>query len=796
MIKLLFGIIGLPVFLFAQSFQIAGHLTDPSGNALAGAMVYIHETRMGTYSDSVGHFKLSSLKEGNYHLHVSAVGYASMTRTLVINQSISDLHLILFPSELNLEEIIIESESDRREKKHSSQTFEVINRKFMELYGTGNLMTSLERLPGISAIRTGVGISKPVIRGSSFNRVMVVENGIKQEGQQWGADHGLELDPYTADRVEILRGPSSLLYGSEAMGGVINIRQAPFPLLNHWEGSLHLSGRTLNQALAGSAMVGFNYKGWIIRTRMTRQAYGDYQVPADSFIYNRYHLPLLNQRLKNTAGTEESFSTTIGRNATWGHAQLYYSRVDQQAGFFPGAFGIPRSQSLQSDDNLRNIGLPKQSILHQKIIGNATILLGKQWIEMDMGIQQNLRKELSNPHAAPGYPIPQGTTALSLDLFTYSLNARFHWLQTQRWKAIIGTSGSYQQNRSGGYEHLIPAYRNGQAGVFIFEQYQVKENITFNAGARYDGGTTQFPAYASPMYSRTGVFTGMLERNRASERLYASVSGAGGIAWQPSAPWDIKVNLSSDFRFPSPAELSTNGIHHGTFRHVVGDAYLKPERGYQADLHIGYELKKMAFVISPFYQYFTQYIFLSPSGRFSYLPEGGQIYQYLQAPARLTGGEFSGKFQLTSSLEFQSTYEYVWAENLFTHLPLPFIPPGSFSQEISGNWDLKNKRINHLMGSITWQVFNSQKRVDRNELITPGYSLWNFSGGIHFKFGKQLFRFLVQVQNIGDRWYLHHLSRYRILQIPEPGRNIIFSLIIPFSGAFGGEHPHHELQTP
>ena len=353
--------------------------------------------------------------------------------------------------------------------------------------------------------------------------------------------------------------------GRRLWGGVINIRQAPFPLMNHWEASLHITARSLNQAYAGSAMAGFNYKGWIVRTRMTRQAYGDYQVPADSFLYNRYRLPILNQKLKNTSGTEESFSITIGRNAPWGHAQIYFSQVDQQAGFFPGAFGIPRSQSLQTDGDSRNIGLPKQSILHNKCIGNATILLGKQWIEIDVGIQQNLRKELSNPHAAPGYPIPQGTTALSLELFTYSVNARFHWLQSQRWKAIVGTSGSYQQNQSGGYEHLIPNYHNAQAGVFIFEQYQVKENITFNAGARYDGGSTQFPAYASPTYSRTGVFTGMLERNRASERYYASVSGAGGIAWQPSAPWDIKVNLSSDFRFPSPAELSAKGIHHGTF---------------------------------------------------------------------------------------------------------------------------------------------------------------------------------------------------------------------------------------
>ena len=265
----------------------------------------------------------------------------------------------------------------------------------------GTFANSLEKLPGISTINTGVGISKPVIRGMSFNRIMVNDRGIKQEGQQWGADHGLEIDPFDVDRVEIIKGPASLIYGSDGMAGVINIAPAAFQQNNNIEGSLVSGYRSNNGMLSNSVYVDGNENNFIFRGRFTMQDFGDYRVPADRFTYAGFNLPIFDNRLKNTAGKERHFSMMAGTKKDWGFSTLTVSKFNQVAGIFAGAVGIPNSYSLRHQGDFRNIDIPRQENEHLKVIWNNSINLRKVGLSLTLPIKQS-RKEFSQPFTRSG----------------------------------------------------------------------------------------------------------------------------------------------------------------------------------------------------------------------------------------------------------------------------------------------------------------------------------------------------------------------------------------------------------
>jgi iron complex outermembrane recepter protein len=772
----------MSVFAQKPGGILTGIVTDNTGDPIAGAAVYFHETRSGAYTDGEGHFEIKNISPGLYHLHVSAIGYVFKAQNINIGSGTQDVHLVMVSSELKMRDVVIESESDKREQKDNSQTLDVVNRKYIEKYSSGNFMNTLERLPGISAIRTGVGISKPVIRGMSFNRVLVVDNGIRQEGQQWGADHGLEIDEMNADRVEILKGPASLMYGSDAIGGVIQIRPAAMPREGHWQGSLLSGFRSVNDLYSFSGMGSFNHKGNMFRIRMSGQDYGDYKVPATQFRYNRYVLPIYDGYLKNTSGQDRNISATAGIQRKWGSSTVYFSRFHQTAGFFPGAFGIPREYSIRPDGDRRNIQFPRQETEHLKLSSHTQILFRKNWLEVDAGYQLNHRQELAVPHVHTGYPIPEGNSALDLQLHTQSLNTRYHLQLNPKVSAITGFNVQAQKNNKGGFEHLIPAYSSVQGGAFVFTQYKPNPQLVLNAGLRYDAGDIRIQRFAEPVYNRSGIITDTLERNRASHRVFANVAGSAGLAWNFAEFWSVKWNMSSDFRYPTVAELASNGVHHGTFRHVMGESYLSPERGYQADLHLGFENSKFRFRVTPFFSYFTNYIFLSPSGLFSTLPEGGQVFRYQEAPARFWGGEIETEFKLHRNISLQLSYEYVEAQNLETGVPLPFTPPGCLSQELEWSWLRSERTLRQAFASITLMLYQDQNRTDRNELPTAGYGLIHLSQGCTFMFGQQEMRLLLQVQNLTNRTYLNHMSRYRLIEIPEPGRNFILTAVFPLQG--------------
>ncbi len=640
------------------------------------------------------------------------------------------------------------------------------------LKNQGNtFINTLEKLPGISSINTGVGISKPVIRGLSLNRVIVNEYGIKQEGQQWGVDHGLEIDQFNVDRVEVLKGPVSVLYGSDGIGGVINVLPPLIPEKNTFGGEALVNYKSNNDLFSASVRLQQNTNDFYTIVRATWQDYGSYRVPADEFTYNSYKLPIYNRRLKNTAGKERSISVLNGIRRKWGHSSLYLSNYNQDAGFFTGAFGIPRAYQLTDDGKPRNIGLPRQMINHFKAVSNTHFHFHRNILELDLGYQHNRRQELSQPHAHGNGPAPEGNLALQLDLHTLTGNVRYKFHPTEAWEVITGVSVQHQENVRDGYEFLIPAYKVTQGGVYVFSEYRFTNRFLISGGIRADAADQKADRSYIYLYNEAGEQTGAQQRSPYIRRDYVNGSGSLGLAWTIAEQWKLKANAGSAYRIPAMVELTANGVHHGTFRHEMGDSSLRAERGYMLDAGLYFQKGRIKVDATPFLNYFSNYIYLRPSARFSSLPEAGQVYLYTQAQALFTGFESNVDIEITPSLNNRLSFEYVWNRNLDTRVPLPFTPPFSALNEIEYKPKIFRPLLHDLFLAVSGQYFAAQRRVDTNEPETDGYFLLHFSAGNTFTTGKHKLSLLVQLRNLTNARYLNNMSRYRILNLPEQGFN-------------------------
>ncbi|MNK02223.1 putative TonB-dependent receptor precursor [compost metagenome] len=645
-------------------------------------------------------------------------------------------------------------------------------------YQGNTLAGSLERIPGLSSINTGTGIAKPVIRGLSLNRIIVNEYGIKQEGQQWGLDHGLEIDQYNVHQLEIIKGPVSLLYGSDGIGGVINILPAPILPVNTMKAEVILNYKSNNDLFGTSVAMRANRKNVFTDFRITYQEFADYKVPAETFTYNSYILPIYSGRLKNTAGNDLNMSGLIGMKRNWGKTSIYISNVHQHAGFFIGAFGAPKAYLLTDDGDNRSIDLPKQVINHFKLVSNTQLKTKNGFIELDLGYQNNNRQELSLPHAHGYGPVPEGNLALKLELQTLSATIRTPLLSSEKWKILSGLNAQFQQNKRGGYEFLIPDFLTFSGGIHAYAAYTPSNRWVFSSGIRFDAAYQEARRSFISLYNESGEMIGKQQRSPDIHETYSNVSGSVGTCFAVSEKSDLKLDIGSAFRVPTMVELTSNGVHHGTFRHEMGVSSLRSERGYMLNLNYHYRSKKVTVAFSPFVNYFENYIYLRPSAKFSPLPDAGQIYQYTEGKALFAGAEFSTRWKMSKWLSSDLGMEYVYNQNLDLVMPLPFTPPFSVREEVEFTPVFNVKSFQNTYFTLIGHYFAAQNRTDINEPSTNGYFLLHFSAGSTWILNKNKLGLGIQVRNMTNTKYLNNMSRYRMLNLPEQGIN--FNLILRY----------------
>jgi len=470
-------------------------------------------------------------------------------------------------------------------------------------------------VPGVSQITTGPAISKPVIRGLSANRVVTLSNGVKQQGQQWGDEHGIEIDQYSAERIEILRGPASLMYGSDALGGVINILDAlPAP-----DGTIRgefLSNYATNNGLSGtSLMLQGNNKGLVYRAR------GSYR--------NAYSYKTATEYVPNSGFNETSFEGQIGLNKNWGYAHLdassfrnnigFYEPARNDAGLLVNEDGLVPTDAQNRD---RTIAFPKQDVRHYKLALNSNILFNSGSLRSTIGYQQNQRRELES--AGEG-------AALYLNNYAYSYDFKYTLKETNGWASVFGISGEFIHSlNTSAEEQLIPDFDSQAYGGFAFLKKTWEKN-TFNIGARLDYRKLNSYAFEGEEVSFAPI-----------NNEFTNLSAALGYTHEFNEALSFKANAGTAFRGPNIAELSSNGVHEGAFRFEVGNPNLKQERSNQFDASFEYGDEYFSASVGGFLNSINNYIYYNSSGEFIDVDGTDYpVFNFVQNDALLRGIEAS-----------------------------------------------------------------------------------------------------------------------------------------------------------
>lgn len=638
----------------------------------------------------------------------------------------------------------------------------VISADEMHRHMGHSLMDALSHTGGVQAMDIGVGFSKPMIRGLGFQRVAVTEDGVKQEGQQWGADHGLEIDAFHVEGVRVVKGPASVLYGSDAMGGAIEILPPTIPQRDTLSGEAVLAYQSVSTGLNASVMLQQKYRRVFGRVRYTERHWADYRVPADSFTYLSMRLPIVHRSLKNTAGLERSVNALLAYRDTRYQGRLNVSDSYQKAGFFSGAHGIANAANLQDDGDRWDVGLPYSLVNHLKVTTNHVWSSPLLQTQLTLGYQVNHREEWSRFHTHnPNQPPPaiDPDKELMFHLQTASAQVQLRLTPSTTWQFYGGISGQLQHNGIGGYGFLMPAYRRSEYGVYLLGNYRPSPALLFNASVRYDGAHIHSQAHGQEV--------------RGVVRDFRDYSLALGVEYVPAPGHLLRASVGRAFRLPSVNELTSNGVHHGAFRHEVGDSTLVSEQGWQADVSYSLHADGWELTLSPFYSYYPHFIALHPTGRWSPLPDAGQIYQYIDAPTTLTGGEVSVKVCIYRALHYSLSGEYVHTLNHRTHTATPFSPPATMRNTLS--WEAQDWR-----GYVECQSVATQRRVCHNEQPTPGYHLLHLGGQFTFRLQRMRLTLQLQAHNVLDASYLNHLNFYRRIDVPEAGRDIRSTIRLNF----------------
>ena len=736
---------------------LQGKVTDKKdGQPLIGAVVYIADLRSGIATDVDGNYELKGLPARKFLVQVKFVGYSTISEQVELSAT-TIKNFVLSSAVIEANEVVVTGSAFTSNNNRSSLSVVPLDRKELQAVGANNITDAIAQVPGVSGISTGSAISKPVIRGLGYNRIVTINEGLRQEGQQWGDEHGLEIDQFSADRIEVLKGPSSLLYGSDALGGVINILE-PIPApIGEIRGEFNSQYATNNGLTANSIMAEGNHSGFIWRGRATYKNASAYSSP--------------NERIYNSGFNEKDGNILLGINRPWGFSHMHVSIYDANIGLVEGERDSATSQFLNfagelvsnANANTRKLDVPNQNIQHIKVSSVNSFFIGKSNLRVTSGWQQNDRKEFSTSNTDPG---------LYFRLNTFSLDAKYYLPEFKGIETVIGVSTLNQQNQNKGIEFLVPNYNMSDFGGFLSLKKNFQD-VTLNAGLRYDQRTV----IGDKLIEGASVLFNDFKSN------FAAVTGSIGSTWQLNKSFNVKANIGRGFRAPNISELAANGVHEGTFRYEIGNSNLKPETSLQFDAGLGYESTRFSVDVSGFYNLINDFIYYRTTNNEQIIKDGLNfpVYRYVQGNSLLTGFETTLDVHLIDQLHFENSLAYVYAVNNDTKKPLPFIPPLHFKSDLNYTFkSISNNRIKETHIKLILDIYSSQDRIDEFETKTEGATVLSISTGTDFRIGKQWANLFLLCTNITNQNYYDHLSRLKDAGIHAMGRNVTLGVTIPF----------------
>ncbi len=685
----------------------------------------------------------------------------------------------------SLDEVVV-SENLRKKEHLTPISANFASSQFFRKNITDSFTATIANIPGVRSMSIGNGFGKPIIRGFGFNRIAYISGSTKQATQAWGSDHGLEVDNFEDLPVEIVKGPRSLLYGSDALGGAIVTSLPQMPIEKGLRGSLTLLGSSINGGFGASLLLGYRFSNAYLRIRFSEQHFGDKNVLTDSIRYLDRNIPIAKRRMKNTAGYSRAWKSSYEWKKNGFSSYLEYSDLYQKAGFFPGAHGIPDLKRLTDDKNRYNTDLPFSAVKHQKIqiresYTNSDNLAGN----LEIAYQHNLRREYSLFHTHyPSQPLPSKDPNKEIEMNLHSINARSEitYYAMEGLKILGVLDGAFRHQSIDGYGFLIPSYRFASVGAGVVGSYKPNEQYTIEGGIRYDWGKMDAKESKDPYLTEFLASMGMSAEDIANysvrsypiHRHFSSFSGSISLAYSPSREHTLKMAICRGFRFPEINELAINGVHHGSFRHDRGDRSLNPEHSWQ--LSMGYLFNKENIIdlrAELFGNYFSNFIYGTPTGDWSPLPHAGQIFQYRQNRVVIGGGEVEVKYYLPLGFYIEGSAEVALSKNIDRHIPLPFTPPA----RLKATAGYRNKIIE---SEIRYRYIAKADHIVPGEEITPSAQLVDFSLSASLPFMGIRPEITLTIENIFNTRYFDHLAFYRRIGLPEAGRNARINIRIPF----------------
>jgi iron complex outermembrane receptor protein len=744
-----------------QKATLKGKITDAkTGEPLAGASIYFSDLKTGGATDNNGVYTINNISRGHYIVEVSHLGYSSIIESIELSGNVQK-DFSLTASYIENQAVTVMGVSSATSVRKTPIPVNIVKREDLFRNASTNLIDNLSKTPGVSQVSTGPAISKPFIRGLGYNRVIVVNDGIKQEGQQWGDEHGIEIDELDVNRVEILKGPASLTYGSDALAGVVNIISILPAPEGHIKGNILGSYQTNNRQRNFHADIGGNKNGFIWGLYGSYKAAADYKNKFDGYVFN-------------SKFNEKNFGGYVGLNKNWGFSHLYFSRFDQHLGLVEGERddatgqflklvndnGV-EAQEIATDKDFKSTEpyIGRQRIQHTKIATDNSFNIGRDRLTLTVGYQRNQRQEFGNI-------LDPAEKALYFDLNTVNYNLQYHFSQQKNWRTTIGVNGLQQTNKNKGVEVLIPEYSMFDIGGFVYTQKTIKK-LTLSGGLRFDNRSLDSKELMEGADLKFPGFT----------KNFSNVSGSAGLTYEASDMITLKLNVARGFRAPTVAELASNGAHEGTNRFEYGEQDLKSETSLQTDAGIEIASQHVSFNANIFYNAISNFIYYhkleAVGGGDSIIVDGTEqffAFRFAQSNAKLYGAEFNLDIHPhpLDWLHIENTFSYVrgmlnveqdGSKNL------PFIPAVRLLDEVRADFAKKGKTFRD--GFVKVQLDNT---FDQNhpftgfntETATPGYSLFNAAiGGDFASKGKTLFSLFFGANNIGDKAYQNHLSRLK-----------------------------------
>ena len=715
-------------FNLQAQYTLQGTIKDKKNNEpLAGVAVYVQQNKTGVVTDINGHYKIGKITENEIDVSFSYVGYKTIKKHIVFAGNIKTLNLNMTPEVFDLDAVIVSTPFSKLQKDNVMKVSKRTT-SLMEQTGVENLMKGIAQIPGVSDLTTGTGINKPVIRGLSGNRVLVYNQGVRLENFQFGEEHGMGIDESGIEAVEVIKGPASLLYGSDALGGVIYLVPEKFARKN--KSQLQFKGQYYSNTQGEYGTLGYkkSFDKWQFLMRGAMKQNGDYQFPNNHFA-------------ENSANNSKDLKLGIGYLGEKVKTDFRYNFNKQQNGL---------THSISNTFN-SNITGKFQNLTNQSMRLKNDWKLNKSKLKTNIGFSSHQREVVLN-----------NTSLIGMRLNTLNLDAKWYLPEHKHLESIIGMQGMYQTNHNFGQHFLLPNALITNGGLFGTINY-AKNNWALQTGLRIDARNIQT--------QQVGQIADADYRPEIHRNLL-SFTGSLGYKTDFWNHFTARLNLASGFRAPNLAELASKGLHD---EHVeIGNPNLKNEQNLQTDFNLSYENTHVEFFANAFFNKLYNYIYLAPTGQ---TQNTYAVYQYEQNNARLYGGEIGLHFHPHpwDWLHIDTSFETVTGQDDANNY-LPLIPADQWKNNLRITKKYKNKAIKRFYVSLSANHTFEANRVSQFENKQPAYTLLSSSIGANFSWKKTDFNLNLSVHNLTDKRYISHLSVLREDNIPNMGRNIVFTV--------------------